>query len=105
MAGALEAVDGEEVDAEGDGGSGVPDRGAFVQDGAAGSFELLDDGAGAVAGCFDDGDAGFYNSEGVGVVVGGDEGGEEGQVYGEGVGGEGFAAGDFEAKSGGGGLG
>ncbi len=39
------------------------------------------------------------------MVVGGDEGGKEGQVYGEGVRGEGFAAGDFEAKSRGGGLG
>lgn len=78
MAGALEAVDGEEVDAELDGALGVPDRGAFVQDGAVGGFELGDDGAGTVAGCFDDSDAAFYDGEGVGVVVWRDEGGEEG---------------------------
>lgn len=105
MAGALEAVDGEEVDAEVDGALGVPDRGAFVQDGAVCGFELGDEGAGAVAGCFDDRDAAFDDGEGVGVVVGGVEGGEEGEVYAEGVGGHGFAAGDFVAEVGGGGLG
>ena len=105
MTGALEAVDGEEVDAELGGAAGVPDRGAFVQDGAAGGFELVDHGAGAVAGGFDDADAGVDDSAGVGVVVGGVEGGEEGEVHAEGVGGEGFAAVDLSGEGGGGGLG
>lgn len=105
MAGALEAVDGEEVDAVLDGAPGVSDRGAFVQDGAAGGFELGDDGAGAVAGRFDDADAAVDDGLGVGVVVGRDEGGEEGQVHAEGVGGHGFAALDLGAEVGGGGLG
>ena len=103
--GALEAVDGEEIDAEVHGALRVPDRGAFVQHGAAGGFELADHGAGAVAGCFDDCDAGVYDCLGVGGVVGGDEGGEEGEVDAEGVGGEGLAALDFGAEGGGGGLG
>ena len=82
---ALEAVYRQEIDAEGDGAAGMPDRGAFVQDCAAGVFQLCDDGAGGVAGCFDDGDVGVDDCLGVGAVVWGDEGGEEGQVYGEGV--------------------
>ncbi len=92
MARALEAVDGEEVDAEVGRADGVPDRGAFVQDDAAGGFELPDHGARAVAGRFDDADPRVDDGEGVGVVVGGDEGGEEGQVHAEGVRGHGFAA-------------
>lgn len=104
MARALEAVDGEEVDAEVDGALRVPDRGAFVQDGAAGGFQLLDDGTGGVAGRFDDPDAGVDDGLGVAMVVWRDEGGEEGQVYGEGVGGHRFAALDLSAEVGGGGL-
>lgn len=57
VARAFEAVDGEEVDAEFDGGLGVSDRGAFVQDGAAGGFQLFDYRAGTVACCFDDADS------------------------------------------------
>lgn len=78
MARALEAVDRQEIHPEVDGALGVPDRGAFVQDGAAGGFELLDDGAGGVAGCFDYPDPAVYDGLGVAVVVRGDEGGEEG---------------------------
>lgn len=56
----------------------MPDRGAFVQDCDAGGFQLRDDGARGVAGCFDDADAFGDDDGGVGVVVGWDEGGEEG---------------------------
>lgn len=105
MPGALEAVDGEEVDAEGDGALRVPDRGALVQHGAAGRFELPDHGPGRVAGRFDNRDAGVDDGEGVGVVVGGHEGGEQGQVHAEGVRGHGSAALDLAAEVGGGGLG
>lgn len=83
----------------------MPDRGAFVQDHAAGGFQLLDDGAGGVAGRFDDADAGVDDGGGVAVVVGGDEGWEEGQVDAEGVGGHGAAALDLFTEVGGGGLG
>ena len=102
--GAFEAVNGEEVDAEVYGALRVPDRGAFVQDGAAGGFQLLYDGAGGVASCFDDGDAGVYDGLGVAVVVGWDEGGEQGQIYAEGAVGHGFAALDLGEEVGGGGL-
>ncbi len=105
MAGALEAVDGEEIDAELDGRFGVPDRGAFVQDDDARGFELRDDGARGVAGCFDDSDAFGDDDGGVGVVVWGYEGGEEGQVDGEGGGGQGAAFTDFGPEGFGGGLG
>lgn len=104
VARALEAVDRQKVHAEVDGALGVPDRGAFVQDGAAGGFELLDDGAGGVACGLNDPDARVYDRLGVAVVVRRDESGEEGQVHGEGVGGHGFAALDFGAEVGGGGL-
>ena len=63
------------------------------------------DGAGTVAGCFDNSDARVYDCACVGGVVGGDEGGEEGQVHAEGVRGHGFAASDFGNEGGGGGLG
>lgn len=105
MARALEAVDGEEIDAELDGRFGVSDRGAFVQDDDARGFELRDDGAGGVAGCFDDSDAFGYDDGGVGVVVWGYEGGEEGQVDGERGGGQGAAFTDFGPEGFGGGLG
>ena len=68
VARALEAVDGEEVDAEVDGGLRVSDGGAFVQDGAVGGFELLNDWAGAVAGSFDDRDP-FYRFLRVSIAV------------------------------------
>jgi hypothetical protein len=57
VAGALEAVDGEEVDAELDGRLRVPDRGALVQDGRSGCLELPDDGAWAVTRRFNDPDS------------------------------------------------
>lgn len=78
VARALEAVDGEEVHTEVDGALRVPDRGAFVQDGAAGGFELLDNGARGVAGRLDNSDARVDDGLGVAVVVRRDEGGEEG---------------------------
>lgn len=105
MARALEAVDGEKIDAKLDGRFGVPDRGAFVQDDDARGFELRDDGARGVAGCFDNSDAFRDDDGGVGVVVGGYEGGEEGQVDGEGGGGQGAAFTDFGPEGFGGGLG
>ena len=127
MASAFKAINAQEIDAELDGGLGVADGSAFVKDGAAGGFQLFDDGARAVAGGFDDADAGVDDGLGVAleffspggvvevregrrevvvrtVVVGGDEGGEEGQVYGEGVGGHGAAAGDLFGEVRGGGL-
>lgn len=104
VARALEAVDRQEIHPEVDGALRVPDRGAFVQDGAAGGFQLLDDRAGGVTGRLDDPDARVYDGLGVTVVVWWDEGGEEGQVYGEGVGGHGFAALDLGAEVSGRGL-
>ena len=77
---AFEAVDGEEVDAEFDGRLRVSDGGAFVEDGAVGGFELLDYGARAVTGGFDDPDAFVDDRLSVAVVVWRDESGEEGQV-------------------------
>lgn len=92
MTRALEAVDGKKIDPEIDGGLCVADGGAFMQDGAVRLFKLLDDGARAVAGSFDDTDAFVNNDFGVGVVIGRDEGGEEGQVDGERAGGHGAAS-------------
>ena len=98
VAGALEPVDGEEVDAEFDGGDGVADGGALVQDYAVGFFQLGDHGSGAVAGGFDDGDS-FVDHDlrvfGVGGCV---HGGEEGDVHAEGEGGHGLAFADFFAQ-------
>ena len=68
---ALEAVDAEEVDAELDRAGRVPDRRAFVQDRAPGRFELLDDGARAVAGRFDDADAAVDDGLRVALQFGG----------------------------------
>lgn len=84
----------------------MPDGSAFVDDGAGrrGGFELFDHGTGAVAGGFDDADAGVDDNLGVAVIVGGDEGGEEGEVYAEGVGGHAAAASDLFAEVFGGGL-
>ena len=92
---ALEAVDAEEVDAELDGRLCMADGGAFVEDGAVCGLELLDDGAGRVAGRFDDRDAFVYDGLGVAVVVWRDERGEEGQIYAKGIGGHGPAATDL----------
>jgi hypothetical protein len=107
VAGAFEAINREEVDAEFDGAQGVADRGALVQDdtGRVGFFQLLDDGAWAVAGGFHDADSLFQEDAGVGGVVWGHHGGEEGEVYSEGVRGHGFAAADLFAKVFGCGLG
>ena len=98
VARALEAVDGEEVDAEFDRGDGVPDGGALVQDGAAGGFEHLDDRTGAVAGGLDDLDAFVDHDLGVFGVGRGVHGGEEGDVDAEGGGRHALAFADFEAE-------
>lgn len=105
VAGAFEAVDGEVVDAQADGGLRVSDRGAFVEDLAVGGFELLDYRAGGVAGCFDDADPLVDHHLRVGGVVRWDHGGEEGEVYGEGGGGHGATAADLFAEVFGRGLG
>ena len=95
VAGAFEAVDGEEVDAEFDGRLGVADGGAFVQDDAAVGFEELDYGAGTVAGGLDDFDAFVDAHLGVFLVGGCIHRGEEGDVYAEGVGGHPFGLADL----------
>lgn len=95
MACALEPVDGEEIHAELHGGLGVPDRGAFVQDGAVGGFELRNHGTRAVSGGLDDAHAFVDDDAGVSVVVRGNERGEEGYVDGEGRFGHGAAAADL----------
>lgn len=66
MARAFEAVDGEEVGAELDGGEGVLYCCAFVKDYAACFFEFCDDCAGGVAGGLDDFDVGIDD----GVCIG-----------------------------------
>ena len=86
VAGAFEAVDGEEVDAQFGGGLRVSNRRAFVEDGAVGGFEELDYGTRAVARGFDDFDAFGDDGAGVGGVVRRVEAGEEGEVYAELVG-------------------
>ena len=98
VARAFEAVDREEIDAEFDCGLRVPDGGAFVQDGAVGGFELLDDWARAVAGGFDDRDAFVNDRLSVAVIVWGDESGEEGKVDAEGVLGHGSTSSNFLPK-------
>jgi hypothetical protein len=105
VASALEAVDGEEVDAELDGRLRVADRGALVQDRGAGGLQLLDDRPGAVAGCLDNVDLLLDNDAGVGGVVWGYHGGEKSEVDAEGVLGHGAAAADFFAQVFGRGLG
>jgi len=97
-AGALEAVDGEEVDAELDGRLGMADRGALVQDRGTGGFELLDDGPWAVAGRLDNVNLLLDDDAGVGGVVRGDHGGEESEVDAEGVLCHGAAAPDLFAQ-------
>lgn len=105
VAGTLEAVNGKEVHAELDGGLGVADCRALVQDDGAGLLQLGDDGAGVVTGGLDDLDSFVDDYLGVGAVVGGNHGGEEGQVYSEGVFGHGAASADFFAEVFGGWLG
>jgi hypothetical protein len=87
VAGAFEAVDGQEVDAELDGAEGVPDGGALVQDdaGRLGFLEHLDDGAGRVAGRLDDADAFVEDGLRVARVVGRVDGGQQGEVDAEGL--------------------
>lgn len=72
-----------------------------MQDGEAGRLELLDDGAGGVAGRFNDADALVNDGLGVGAIVGRDEGGEQGDVDSKGSVGEGAAAADLVAQGGG----
>lgn len=98
VAGALEAVDAEEVDAHLDGALGVADGGALVQDDNAGLLELGNDGARGVAGRLDNLDALIDDGLGVGAVVGGHHGGQEGNVDTEGVLGQGSAASDLLAQ-------
>lgn len=105
VTGTLEAIDGEEINTQLHGGLGVADGGALVEDGDARLLELLDDGAGVVAGSLDDLDALIDDDLGVGTVVGGNHGGEEGQVDTEGVLGHFAASSDFLAQVFGGGLG
>ena len=98
VAGAFEAVDGEEVDTELDSGLSVTDCGTFVQDDATVGFEELDYGAGAVAGGFDDLDT-FVDAHLCVFLVGRCvHRGEEGDVYTEGVGGEGFGFANLSAE-------
>lgn len=104
VARALEAVDGEEVDAELGGGFRVADRRALVEHRAPRLLEHLDDGAGAVACGFDDADALVDDGLRVAGVVGRVDGREEGEVDAEGVLGHGAAAADFLAECVGGGL-
>lgn len=98
VAGALEAVNGEEVDAELDGAQGVADGGALVQDNDAGLLELRDDGARRVTGRLDNLDALVDDGLRVGGVVGGHHGGQQRHVDGKGLLGEGSASADFVAQ-------
>lgn len=98
MAGALETVNGEEVNAQLDSGFGVADGSALVEDDCAGLLELLDDGARVVAGGLDDLDSFIDDDLCVGAVVWGHHGGEEGQVDTEGVFGHSAASSDFLAQ-------
>jgi hypothetical protein len=104
VAGAFEAVDGQEVDAELDGGLGVPDGGALVQDGRVDLLQLLNNRAWAVAGRLNDLDAFVDDDLCVRGVVRGDEGGQERQVDAKGVLGHGAASADLLAQVFGSGL-
>ena len=98
VAGALEAVDAEKIDAQADGALGVADAGALVQDGDAGLFELLDDGAGGVTRSLDNVDPLVDDGLGVGAVVRRDESRQKGDIDGKGTVGEGAAAADLVAQ-------
>lgn len=95
---ALEAVDGQEVDAHLDSADGVADGSALVQDDDAGLLELGDDRAGAVAGRLDDLDALLDDGVSVGAVVRRDHGGQQRHVDSEGVLGHGAAPPDLLAQ-------
>ena len=92
MAGALEAVDAEEIDAELDGALGVLDARALVQDDDASGLELLNHGSRRVACRLDNLDALIDDGLGKGAVVWWHERGEEGDVDAKGALGEGPAA-------------
>lgn len=91
-------INGQKVDAELNSRLRVSDRGAFVQHDTVVFFDVLDDGAGGVAGRLDDADAFFDGDAGVGTVVGGVHGGEEGDVDAKGVRGHVLGLADFFAK-------
>lgn len=94
----FEAVDGEEVDAQLDGGLGVADGSAFVEDDAVRGLELLDDRTGAVSCRLDDSDAFLDDDARVAGVVGWDQRGEECEVDAEGVLGHGPTSSDLLAE-------
>lgn len=104
VAGALEAVDGEEIHAQLHGGLGVTDGRALVQDDRVGFLQLRNHGAGVIARCLDNLDAFVDDHLCVGGVVGGHEGWEEGQVHAERLLRHGSASTDFLAEVFGGGL-
>jgi hypothetical protein len=104
VAGALEAVDAEEIDAEFDGRLRVADCGAFVQNYTAVGFEQFDYGAGTIACGLDDLDALVDADLGVFAVWGCVHRGEEGDIYAEGVRGHGLCFADLFAQVFGGGL-
>ena len=95
VAGALEAVDAEEVNAQVDGALGVPDRRALVQDDGVDGLELLDDGPRAVASRLDDLDALVDHHLCVCAVVRRRHGREECDVHAEGLVGHGLALPDL----------
>ena len=100
MAGTLEAVDAEEVDAELNSTEGVSDTCALVQDHTrwVGLFEHLDDWAWGVSGCLDDSDALVEDGLGVAWVVGWVHRWEESQVHAEWVAGHLLALSDLFAE-------
>lgn len=81
MAGALEAVDRQEVDSKPLGGQGVADGGALVQDDGVGGLELLDERARIVAGCLDNAHALVDQHLRVGVIVGRHQRGQQRQIH------------------------
>lgn len=100
VAGAFEAVDGEEVDAELHGAQRVPDCGALVQNDTrgVGFLQLLDDGTWAVAGGLHNANALFQHYASVCGVVWGHHSRQKGEVDSEGVGSHCLAAADLFAK-------
>ena len=80
MAGALEAVNGHEIDAELGGRLCVPDGGALVEDDDTSSLELLNDRAGAVTCRLDNVDALLNDDPCVRSIVRWDHSWEEGDV-------------------------
>lgn len=98
VAGTLEAVNGQEVDAELNGALGMANGSALVEDNDAGLLQLLDDRAGRVACRLDNLDTLVNDGLGVGTVVRRDHGREESDVDGEGLLGKGAAPADFVAE-------